>query len=355
MLSHRDRNSDFISIVISDSTLIHTQLLAQVLDGDTSLKVVVAGPSAKNLLDVVERVPIDVAVVSYVLEDVPGRGPEILRDIRASRPGIKGVILMDSSRQQAVLDCFRAGASGIFSKHEKLENLRRCIHCVHEGQVWAASAELKYVFEALADSPLFCATNHRGIDLLSTRERQVVQFLAAGMSNREIAEALDLSPHTVKNYLFRIFDKLGVSNRMELLSMTLKSKGMPLFLPGAPGDPAEDYDEAMLASCKTAAEQGVVAAQLALARMLWKGRPSDRDVVEAYMWFCLASEEVNRAKDRLKETLSPEQQAMGERRVREQVDKSKSMRMQPRTTAETSRDPQRMMEKPSALAASKNA
>jgi len=71
--------------------------------------------------------------------------------------------------------------------------------------------------EALANSPLVRSTNHKGVELLSARERQVIQHVAGGMSNREIAAALDLSPHTVKNYLFRIFDKLGVSSRTELL------------------------------------------------------------------------------------------------------------------------------------------
>jgi len=67
------------------------------------------------------------------------------------------------------------------------------------------------------------AINHKGIELLSARERQVMQHVAEGMTNREIAKALGLSSHTVKNYLFRIFDKLGVSSRTELLCLTINS------------------------------------------------------------------------------------------------------------------------------------
>ena len=64
-----------------------------------------------------------------------------------------------------------------------------------------------------------------GFDLLSKRELEVVRSLAEGLTNREIAEKLGLSQHTVKNYLFRVFDKLGVSSRVELLFMTLSQAG----------------------------------------------------------------------------------------------------------------------------------
>ena len=75
--------------------------------------------------------------------------------------------------------------------------------------------------EALVSTPKIEAINRKGLSLLTKREVEVVRCLAEGMTNREIAERIGLSQHTVKNYLFRIFDKLGVSNRMELLFMTL--------------------------------------------------------------------------------------------------------------------------------------
>src|SRR5580765_6002452 len=221
MPSQEEKGADFISIAVADSTRIHTQLLADAMRSDHGLQVVASASTSEELLAAVVRVPIDIAVISYSLDDQPGRGTEVLREIRALRPQIKGVLLLDSSRSQDVLECFRAGAKGIFAKHERLENLCKCIHCVHEGQIWARSVELEHALEALANSPLVRATNHKGLELLSTRERQVVQYLAAGMANREIAEALSLSQHTVKNYLFRIFDKLGVSSRTELLYLTM--------------------------------------------------------------------------------------------------------------------------------------
>jgi len=323
MPSLTDRGTDFISIAVADNTRIHTQLLADAMRSDSGIQVVASTSSSRELLAAVERVPVDVAVVSFGLDDRAGRGPELLREMRSLRPQIKGVILLESSRPQDVLESFGAGAKGIFSKHEKVESLCRCIRCVHEGQIWASSAELDHVLGTLANSPLMRTANHSGLDLLSARERQVVQYLAAGMTNREIAKALKLSPHTVKNYLFRIFDKLGVSTRTELLYLTMNSQRPPAAADANAG----------ISSAVDAAESGSPSAQLLLAEhfsrvMVSGGR--QQDAVSAYMWYLLAEKtaapllaRVEEGKRNLMQSLSLEQIAEGESRAEEWLKSSK--------------------------------
>jgi DNA-binding NarL/FixJ family response regulator len=96
-------------------------------------------------------------------------------------------------------------------------SLARCIQCVSEGQIWANSRELRYLLEALGEALPLRVIDARGAALLSRRELEVVRCVAEGLSNREIAQRLGLTEHTVKNYLFRIFDKLGVSKRVEVV------------------------------------------------------------------------------------------------------------------------------------------
>jgi len=320
MPSHEEVGSDFVSIVVADGTRIHTQLLADALRNDRGLQVVAAASSSEELLAAITRVPIDVAVISDNLDDQPGRGTQVLREMRALRPQIKGVILLDSSKPQEVLECFRAGARGIFSKQERLESLCKCIRSVHEGQIWARSVDLDQALEALANAPLVRATNHKGIELLSARERQVIQHLAEGMTNREIAHALELSPHTVKNYLFRLFDKLGVSSRTELLYLTLNNSQ------AQPQRPANGDGQAF-STVIEAAEAGDPCAQLRMAEhfgQIENGQiaGTQPDSVTAYMWYLLAERkatpmlhQIEEGKKTIGRTMSPQQLAEAEGRA----------------------------------------
>lgn len=316
MPSQEEKGSDFISIVIADSTRIHTQLLAEAMHSDHGLQVVASASNSGDLLAAITRVPVDVVVLSYNLDDQHGRGTEVLREIRAVRPQIKGVLLLDTSRPDDVLDCFRAGAKGIFSKNERLESLAKCIHCVHDGQIWARSVDLEHALDALASSPLVRTTNHKGLELLSVRERQVVQNLAAGMTNKEIADSLGLSRHTIKNYLFRIFDKLGVSSRTELLYLTMSSQSAP----DNGGSPStNDFAEVL-----KAAEAGQAWAQLRLAEHYADSGHTDANPVLAFKWCLLAensaadlSRRVQIRKTELKQTVSEQKIAEAERRAAE--------------------------------------
>ncbi len=315
MPSREEHDLEVVAIAVADSTRIHTQLLTEALRNDHGLQVVASASSSAELLASVARVPIDVAVISHSLDDETGRGTEVLREMRALRPHLRGVILLDSSRPEDVLDCFRAGAKGIFSKHERLENLCKCIRSVHEGQIWARSVELHLALEALANSPIVRATNHKGVELLSARERQVIEYLASGRTNREIAESLGLSRHTIKNYLFRIFDKLGVSSRTELLYFTMR---------GSQSRPVETAEktENKFSSLLEAAEAGLPSAQLQLAEFCGQNDHGQSDPVSAYMWYVIAEttaasmrNEIEEGKKNLAQSMSPQERAEAEHRA----------------------------------------
>src|SRR5437868_6136319 len=225
MLSSQISGGEKIRVLVADDTRIHTQLLADALRRDPQLEVISPPGRSRDLIEAVELHQIDVVVVSSNLDEEPLRGFELLRELRASNPDLFAIMLLDSSKRETILQAFRAGARGIFSRHDSVEILSKCIRSVYQGQIWANSEQMSFAVEALASSPVVRAVDGNGLSLLSQREMEVVRCLAEGLTNREIANRLGLSQHTIKNYLFRIYDKLGVSSRLELLFMTLTQAG----------------------------------------------------------------------------------------------------------------------------------
>ncbi|MFZ3340862.1 MAG: LuxR C-terminal-related transcriptional regulator [Terriglobales bacterium] len=318
-VDQRDRT---IRVLVADNSPFHTELLAGALMRDPDFQVVSSNLSAVNVASASSHQMIDVFVLSAFGDGDAQVGLKILEGLRETNPDTRAVVLLNSSTPDSILDAFRAGAKGVFHIQEDSDVLRRCIRRVHEGQAWVSREQMTLLLEALMSTPKIKAVDRKGMNLLTKREAEVVSLLAEGMTNREIAERIGLSQHTVKNYLFRIFDKLGVSNRIELLFMTLsQGTAAPLLLQGLLMDPADGYDEATLVSCRKHAENGVIAAQLALARMFSMGRKSDRDLVQAYMWFGIAADQISRTKSALKRDMSASQTAAAERQVREWVDK----------------------------------
>jgi two-component system nitrate/nitrite response regulator NarL len=168
---------------------------------------------------------INVAVISSRLKDGHDAGFNVTREVRASYPHTDVIMLLDSAEPSAVLKAFQSGARGILSRDDPFEVLCKCIYAVGQGQVWAGSRELRLALDALNQAPLPSPNGAKSIkssNILTSREEGVVLLVAEGMTNRDISRQLQLSEHTVRNYLFRIFNKLGTSNRLELALYALQ-------------------------------------------------------------------------------------------------------------------------------------
>jgi DNA-binding NarL/FixJ family response regulator len=144
-----------------------------------------------------------------------------IHQLRRIRPEIKAIMLIDQPTRELVLEAFRAGARGVFSRSGSVDYLVKCIKSVQDGQIWADQTATEFLLEAITKPIPIPLADAKGNVLLSEREQSIVRGVAEGLSNREIAKQLELSEHTVKNYIFRIFDKLGVSSRVELILYTI--------------------------------------------------------------------------------------------------------------------------------------
>jgi len=206
--------AETVQVLVADSGPIQSQLLTRALKSRKDFQVSAVALETSALHDFMQSNRADVVLIAgNHLPDL-----SLLRWLRVSHPKIAPVLLAESDDRELVVNAFRAGARGIFLfTHTPFAMLCKCIQCVYRGEVWLNSQQMNYVLDALSEVPTLRVVNSRGRFLLTPREEQVVALVADGLTNRGVAVELGLSEHTIKKYLLRIFDKVGISSRVELV------------------------------------------------------------------------------------------------------------------------------------------
>ncbi len=206
-----------INVLVADSNQLQSQLLTTALRRRPDFSVTACALDADSILQALQPSPSGVILVNPVSHD-DGDFLTVVRRIHLSYPGIPVILLLESYDRETVVNAFRSGVRGLFCFAESsLRSLCKCIHAVCHGQVWANSQQVNYLLDLVCQVPALRVVNSAGRNLLTPREQQVVALVAEGLSNRDISQELNLSEHTIKKYLFRIYDKIGVSNRVELV------------------------------------------------------------------------------------------------------------------------------------------
>ena len=213
-----------IQIAVCDASRIQCELLADALLRSGGLSVKISTSRPNDAFELISQSQPQVGLISDDLEDGRGSGLRLVERLRTIDCPTRCVVLVERSDREVVVEAFRCGATGIFCRTQSLEMLHRCIVSVANGQIWASSPELHFLLEALAEPTPLRVVDAKGMSLLTEREENVVTLLAEGLTNREIAERLRLTENTIKNYMYHIFDKLGVSNRTELILHALSHR-----------------------------------------------------------------------------------------------------------------------------------
>ena len=206
-----------LRVVLADSRRVESELIAGELRRH-GLEVFLCEPDPEPLLYCLERQEADVLIVSGVGVGSGIPGLSVLRSVHIGDPTVPKVALLDMDSPELVVQAFRCGARGLFCLNES--SFTQFLDCIHEvccGEIFATTRQLGYLLDSLCQVPSLGVVGASGEKLLTSREEQVVALVSDGLSNRSVAAELGLSEHTVKKYLFRIFEKLGISNRVELV------------------------------------------------------------------------------------------------------------------------------------------
>jgi DNA-binding NarL/FixJ family response regulator len=214
-----------ISALIADETRMGAQLLKNELERSRHrINVVTSTTSQSEIFRSLDSDPVDIALINENLEEGSYMGFQILAKMRESYPKTRVILLLKSAPHDLVVDAFRGGVKGVFCRTDTPEALCKCVRAVHNGQIWVNSNQLHFVLEALVNAKPLRVVDFLGRRLLTKRQDEVVNLVAEGLPNSQIARKLGITEHTVNNYLFRIYDKLGISSRTELALYALKQR-----------------------------------------------------------------------------------------------------------------------------------
>jgi len=224
-----------IRVLVADAVAMSCRLLADALQRSRRFEAD-AAVTSNQVLEFLSHKSYGVLLIGTSFGHDANEGFRFLREVQEIQPGIATVVLLDSTDRAQVVEAFRSGAQGIFCRADSFQSLCKCIQCVRDGQVWANSAELQFVLDALVDPEPKESQSLANSRPLSKREEEIARLVAEGLSNRQISQRLGLSEHTIKNYLFRIFEKLGVATRVELALYAVR-RGLRPAMKNAPPAP----------------------------------------------------------------------------------------------------------------------
>lgn len=206
-----------IQLLVAEACRLSCELMASALcHYRRGLSVVACATDSAQILEAYLSKRPDVCIISSHLKDGNSRGISVARELRTAGAQARILILIDSVERGPVVEAFRAGALGVFPRDGAFDELYQGIQKVSTGQIWATNEQLQYLVESIVDGGAPTITDAKGNTLLTRREQSLVDLVAQGRTNRDISRQLKLSEHTVRNYLFRIFNKLGTSTRLEL-------------------------------------------------------------------------------------------------------------------------------------------
>ena len=204
---------DVITIALADDHTIFRDGLRRLLSLESDFEVVGEAKDGSEVIGIIQEKQPDILLLDLRMPGVDGLS--LLQRVQAQKLKTKIIVLTASEDEGEYVQAMKYGTCGIVLKQTATELLIKSIRKVHGGEIWLDSRTTAAVMRQFA-SPADPSPRDREKPALSNREREIVACVAQGFKNKEIAEKMFISEQTVKNHLHNVFDKLGVSDRLEL-------------------------------------------------------------------------------------------------------------------------------------------
>lgn len=202
----------FVRVIIADSEPIFRVGMRKLFALEDDLRVVAQAESVAQTLSAVSKFPADVLLFEARLSDDPS---ETILQILNANPNLKIVLIVTEAKEHETVEYLRRGVRGIVTRIIAPDLLIKCLRKVCNGETWLDSRGVNWVIEAYR-AQAEQLTNPRSRLRLSAKELWIISGVSQGLRNKDIAQEVGTTEQVVKNYLRKIYDKLGVGDRLEL-------------------------------------------------------------------------------------------------------------------------------------------
>lgn len=217
----KSKAGESIRVLVADDHTIFREGLCRLLEAEDDITVIGEARTGTECLTLVGKLKPDVVLLDLKMPDRDGLG--VLSELGGQGREVRTIVLTASEEERDYVEAVRRGARGIVLKQAAAERLLEGIRKVHRGEMWIdqrVAADVVVAMSRPASRPAGRAEQAG----LTTREQEIVFLVTQGFRNKEMAEKLSITEQTVKNHLHNIFDKLGVSDRLELALYALHHK-----------------------------------------------------------------------------------------------------------------------------------
>jgi two-component system, NarL family, nitrate/nitrite response regulator NarL len=209
-----------VRIILADSQAIYRVGIRKIFALEDDIRVVAQADSLDNLRSALERHSADVVLIEGgLLTGTPNIIPELLR----VAPDVKLIVQAIANDESQTVEFYRRGVRGIISRSISPDLLVRCVRRIATGETWIDNQAVNWVIEAYR-AQAAALVSPRTQPRLSPKETAIITCITQGKRNKEIAFQLGTTEQVIKNYLRKIYDKLGVSDRLELALYCLHNK-----------------------------------------------------------------------------------------------------------------------------------